>query len=116
MQPEADCPRKRVVGERKLVGLERRGPTGRLAGAQDRDGDRGRQREDPDDREGDLGELTAEAEWLVGHEQHREDNGDRGEEDLQLPAPGHRRSRPVALDGLRESRRCGAGFPRWCVG
>ena len=31
-------------------------------------------------------DLTAEAEWLVGHEEHREDEGDADEEDLQLPA------------------------------
>ena len=50
------------------------------------DGDRDREREDPDDREGDLRDLTAEAEWLLGHEEHHQDEGDCDEEDLQLPA------------------------------
>ena len=46
---------------------------------------RDRQREDGDDGEGDRCGLTAEAEWLIRHEEHDKDDGDGGQEDSQLP-------------------------------
>jgi hypothetical protein len=42
-------------------------PDGSLSGPEECDRDR--EREDPDDGEGDLRDLTAEAEWLLGHEE-----------------------------------------------
>ena len=68
---------------RKPLGLECWRRTESLPD-QECDRHRYRQRKDPDDSEGDLRDLAAESEWLVGHEEHGEDDGDGGKEDLQL--------------------------------
>jgi hypothetical protein len=75
------------------------------ARTQQRDRNGGRQREETHEGKGALGGLAAEAERLVGKDEHGEDDPDSGEEELQLS--------PLTATGTPSSNDdCGEGAER----